>query len=236
MRTSNFVFNREIIKKKLIPCNSRGKISLIDKSFKRSAVLFPIIPLLNKPFEIVLIHRSDRGTKHRGEISFPGGKIEPKDKTLQDTAFRECQEEIGVPKETIKLLGCLDDFPTMTKYIISPFIATINPKQKLIREEREVQAILKIPIDFFIKKTNFKEQAFDIGEKKFPVFYFNYFSEKHQKFYTIWGATAFMIVTFIERVYNYQMSGLGLKRFSLKEVQDIKDFMKYRNKITKDLK
>jgi 8-oxo-dGTP pyrophosphatase MutT (NUDIX family) len=236
MRSPNLIFNREHIQRKLVPCHSRSKISLDDETFKHSAVLFPIIPLKNKPFEIVLIHRTNRGTKHRGEISFPGGKIEPKDINLKQTAFRECEEEIGVPRNEIKLLGCLNDFPTMTKYIISPFIATIKPNRKLIPEEREVQAILKVPINFFLEKSNFKEQAFNVDKKRFPVFYFNYFSKEHQKFYTIWGATAHMIVTFIERVYEIEMSSLGLKRFAIKEIQDLKDFMKYRNRITKKLK
>ncbi|TFF87605.1 MAG: CoA pyrophosphatase [Promethearchaeota archaeon] len=236
MLPENLIFNTQLIQRNLIPCSNRRRLPLNDTTFLHSAILFPIIPLPDRPFKIVLIHRTNRGTKHRGEISFPGGKIEPNDKTLRETAFRECEEEIGVPREEIKILGCLNDFPTMTKYIISPFVAKIDPNRKLVPEEREVQAILKVPIDFFINKTNFKEQAFNINQKKFPVYYFNYFSEEHQKFYTIWGATAYMIVTFIEMVYNYKLSELGLKRWFLKEVKDLKDFLKYRKDITKKLK
>jgi ADP-ribose pyrophosphatase YjhB (NUDIX family) len=169
-------------------------------------------------------------------MSFPGGKFDPSvDQTLLDTAIREAMEEIGVSRDDIEILGCLNDFPTMTKYIISPFVAKINPEAKLIRQEREVQEILKVPIDFFINKINFQEQAFKIEDKKFPVFYFTYENQQSNKSYLIWGATAFMIVSFIERIYGYEMSELGIKRFKLNEIVSLKDFIRYRDKITSQL-
>jgi 8-oxo-dGTP pyrophosphatase MutT (NUDIX family) len=197
-------------------------------------VLFSIIPYENRPYDLILIHRSNLGTRHRGEMSFPGGKFEKdKDKTLKDTALRETGEEIGVSRENIKIIGCLDDFPTMTKYIIQPFVAIINQNQQLIREEREVQRILKIPIDFFTSKTKFREQAIEIDGNKFPVFYFNYFDKDNGQKYTVWGATAFMIMTFIETIYGFTLSSLGLKRFKLEKIKDLKEYIKYRDRITK---
>ncbi|MBK5105485.1 MAG: CoA pyrophosphatase [Burkholderiales bacterium] len=197
----SLIFNEALIKRKLFDCNSPSRISLKDDFFTRSAVLFSIIPYENKPYDLILIHRSNLGTRHRGEMSFPGGKYEEdKDKTLKDTALRETVEEIGVSKESIKIIGCLDDFPTMTKYIITPFVAVIDNNQQLIREEREVQRILKIPIDFFTNKTQFRERAIEVDGNKFPVFYFNYLDKENGQKYTVWGATAYMIVTFIETV------------------------------------
>ncbi|GAJ06988.1 unnamed protein product, partial [marine sediment metagenome] len=187
-----------------------------------------------KPYELILIHRSNRGTRHRGEMSFPGGKFEDNnDKSLKDTALRETEEEIGVPRKNIKILGCLDDFPTMTKYIITPFVAIIDQNQELIKEDREVQKILKIPVDFFLNKKSFREQAVDIDGNKFPIFYFNYINKENGKKYTIWGATAYMIVTFLEELYGFTLSNLGLERFKLDKIKDLKEYIKYRNQITK---
>jgi 8-oxo-dGTP pyrophosphatase MutT (NUDIX family) len=234
MSSFDLIFNKHLIKGKLMPCNSPLRISLQDEFFTSSAVLFAIIPYENKPYDLILIHRTDRGTRHRGEISFPGGKYETLiDKTLLDTALRETEEEIGVPRNKIELLGCLNDFPTMTKYIITPFIALINKDEKLIKEDIEVRRILKIPIDFFIKKENFREQAIDIRGNKFPIFYFNFVDNKNNKKYTIWGATAYMISNFIEIVYGITMSNLGLERFKLERIKDLKEYIKYRNHITK---
>ena len=230
----SLIFNEALIKKKLFDCNSPSRISLQDDFFTRSAVLFSLIPYENKPYDLILIHRSNLGTRHRGEMSFPGGKFEEdEDKTLKDTALRETVEEIGVSKESIKIMGCLDDFPTMTKYIITPFVAVIDKNQQLIREEREVQRILKIPIDFFTNKTQFRERAIEVDGNKFPVFYFNYIDKDNGQKYTVWGATAYMIVTFIETVYGFTLSSLGLQRFKLEKIKDLKEYIKYKNKITK---
>jgi len=230
----SLIFNEALLKSKLFDCDSPSRISLKDDFFTRSAVLFSIIPNENKPYDLILIHRSNIGTRHRGEMSFPGGKFEEdKDKTLKDTALRETGEEIGVSRESIKVIGCLDDFPTMTKYIIKPFVAVIDKNQQLIREEREVQRILKIPIDFFTSKTQFREQAVEVAGNKFPVFYFNYFDKTNGQKYTVWGATAYMIMTFIEIIYGFSLSNLGLKRFKLEKIKDLKEYIKYREKITK---
>ncbi|MFX1289224.1 MAG: NUDIX hydrolase [Promethearchaeota archaeon] len=230
----SLIFDEIFVKSRLFNCDSPSRVSLKDDFFTSSAVLFSIIPYRDKPYDLILIHRSELGTRHRGEMSFPGGKFEDrKDKTLKDTALREAEEEIGVPRENIKIIGCLDDFPTMTKYIITPFVAIIDKNQELNRQESEVQKILKIPINFFTSKTQFREQAINIDGNKFPVFYFNYIDQKNGKKYTVWGATAYMIVTFIETLYDFTLSNLGLQRFKLEKIKDLKEYIKYRNNITK---
>jgi len=234
MDSLNLIFDENLIKSKLYDYDSPLRISLEDSFFTSSAVLFSIVPYKEKPFELILIHRSNRGTRHRGEMSFPGGKFEVNsDKSLKDTALRETEEEIGVPRNNIKILGCLNDFPTMTKYIITPFVAIINQNQKLIKEDREVQKILKIPVDFFLSKKNFREQAVNIDDNKFPIFYFNYINKENGKKYTIWGATAYLIVNFLEGLYGFTLSNLGLERFKLDKIKDLKEYIKYRNQITK---
>lgn len=233
MDKNNLIFDEDLIKEKLYPCDSPLRISISDDFFTSSAVIFSIIPYKDKPYDLILIHRSNRGTKHRGEMSFPGGKFDPfLDRNLKDTALRETEEEIGVLHENIKILGCLDDFPTMTQYIISPFIGIIDKNQKLIKDEREVQRILKIPINFFTSKTNFREQIISIENEKLPVFYFNYFEKENNQQYVVWGATAYLISTFIEQIYGLTMSSLGLKRFKLEKIKQLKDYIKYRDQIT----
>ncbi|MFX1316543.1 MAG: NUDIX hydrolase [Promethearchaeota archaeon] len=234
MDNLDLTFNKERIQNKILPCNSPLRISLKDEFFTSSAILFSIIPYDNKPYELILIHRSNKGTRHRGEMSFPGGRFEPNlDKSLRDTALRETEEEIGVSRENINIIGCLDDFPTMTKYIITPFIGLIDKNQKLVKDDREVQEIIKIPIDFFLKKTNFREQEVDISGNKFPIFYFNYINRDGEN-YTIWGATAYLISTFIEKVYDFYLSESGLKRFKLDKIKLIKEYIKYKDQITKN--
>jgi 8-oxo-dGTP pyrophosphatase MutT (NUDIX family) len=233
MDSLNLIFDEDFIRRNLYQCDSPTRIKLRDEFFTSSAILFSIIPYKDKPYDLVLIHRSNRGIRHRGEMSFPGGKFEPEnDNSLKDTALREAEEEIGIKRENVRIIGCLDDFPTMTKYVITPYVAVISKNEKLIKDDREVQDIVKVPIDFFVSKKNFNEQALDVNGNKFPVFYFNFKEPETQRKYTIWGATAYMISTFIETIYGITMSNLGLKRFKLEKIRDLKEYIKYRNQIT----
>lgn len=233
----NLIYNENLLKKNLFSLDSPNRFSLKDDFFTPSAVLFTIRNIPDKPYELVLIHRTEKGLNHRGEMSFPGGKFDSKyDKSIEDTALRETEEEIGVRREKVKILGCLHDFPTISQYIITPFIGVVNENQQMIKEDREVQAIVRVPIDFFIYKKNFREQTFDINGKKLPVFYFNYKDKINHKTYTIWGATAYMIVSFIELIYGLKMSTLGIKRFNTNEIKDLKNFLMHRNQINENLK
>ena len=219
MDTNSLIFNENLIKKKIYPCDSPLRTSLMDGFFTKAAVLFSIIPHINKPYELILIHRSNMGTRHRGEMSFPGGKFESQeDGSLKDTALRETEEEIGVPRSNIRIIGCLDDYPTISKFIVTPFLGLIRNEQKLVRDEREVQKILKVPIDFFINKINFAEQEFEVGDERFPVFYYNYFNEENSQIYTIWGVTAFLITHFLEKVYNIQIGSRKARRSTMDDI------------------
>lgn len=235
MDTLNLRYDEKVIKEHLLSFDSPSRASINDDFFKKSAVLFSIIPHDDKPYELVIIHRTDKGEKHRDEMSFPGGKYDSTlDKSLKDTALRECEEEIGVPRDKIKVLGCLHDFPTMTQYIITPFVGIINKDQELVKDKREVQEIIKVPINFFTEKRSFNETSMDFGEKLFPVFFFNYIM--NNKSYMIWGATAYMITSFIKIIYDYDLSELGLRRLSTSEIKSLKSIILNREKFTDHLK
>jgi len=231
MDNSDLIFNERLIKNRLYDYKSPQRLKFKDDFFKPSAVLFTIIPHASEPYEIVVIHRSNYGLRHRGEMSFPGGKYDARyDKSLEDTALRETEEEIGVPRENVKILGCLHDFPTMSQYIITPFIGVIDKDQRLVKDKREVQAIVKVPIDFFLSKEKYREQIHEVAGKKFPVYYHDYEEKLSGKIYTIWGATAYMISRFFELVYGVNISNTGLRRFNLYEIKNMKDLIFRRNK------
>ena len=103
----------------------RQKRNIEDASRVPSAVLLPIYRHQGN-YHIVLIKRTETVKEHKGQISFPGGVCEKEDRTLLDTALRECDEEIGLRAEDVEVLGELDDEKTTTSnYIVSPFVATI---------------------------------------------------------------------------------------------------------------
>jgi hypothetical protein len=102
-----------------------------------------------------------------------------------------------------------------------------------VKQDKEVQEIVKVPINFFVEKINFREQAVEIHGNKFPIFYFNYIKQENGNKFTIWGATAYMISNFLETVYGYNLSESGLKRFKIDRIKYVKEYIKYRDKITK---
>ena len=235
MDSFNLIFDENLVREKLLLFDSPKRLSIKDSFFTNSAILFAIVPHSDKPYELIIIHRANKGAKHRGEMSFPGGKFDFElDKTLKDTALRECEEEIGVKRDKIKILGCLHDFPTMTQFVITPFVGIIRNDQKLVKDDREVQEIIKVPINFFLNKKNFRETAMEFEGKPFPVFFFNY--KNKRKSYMIWGATAYMIATFIKMVYNYEISDLGLRRFTIEEIKPMKEYILDREKFNNHLK
>ena len=95
------------------------------KNLKPAAVL---IPLVKRPSEltILLTRRTDTLSVHAGQISFPGGRVEKYDLSPEDTALRETEEEIGLPRDRIETLGRLDDYITRTNFKITPIVAAIR--------------------------------------------------------------------------------------------------------------
>ena len=215
MSDSKFIFNPDFIQKRLKTYDSPSRLCLDDDSFIKSAIVFLIISYKDKPYDLVLIRRTHRDRdKHAGEMSFPGGLFDSQlDKSYQDTALRETEEELGIAREKIKLIGCLDDHITPKKFIITPFVGYIDEHQEMIKNEDEVQEIIKIPINFFANNKNYRERTYKLKDDTVAVGKYNYRAPKDKKF-VIFGATTHIIVTFIELVYNFKLMNPRVRRLT----------------------
>ena len=215
------VFNERIIRNKLKDFDSPNRLSMSHEYFTNSAVVFLLIPYKDKPYDLVLIRRTKSNTdKHSGEMSFPGGKFDPKlDKSYLDTAFRELEEELGIPSHQVNVLGCIDDHLTPKGFIITAFVAFITPDIKMVKQESEVHEIVKIPVTFFANKENFKERTYKLKEDLIGVGKFNYFSPENKK-YVIFGATSHIIVKYIDTVYNLGLMTPGCRRINCEDIKD----------------
>ena len=159
-----------------------------------AAVLVPII-VKKKPF-LILTKRSFMLNSHPGQISFPGGKVEKNDKNFLETAFRESFEEIGIKKKNFFLIGRLPRHKTITGYEINPFLVMMVKDQKFIINDKEVDEIIKIPLDFFFNLENYYVRYYKNGKnirKYFTIPYGHYY---------IWGATAQIIKSLANRIKN----------------------------------
>jgi len=214
----DFIFNELLIRNKL---RESGSLRISHEYFTNSAVVFLLIPYKDKPYDLVLIRRTKSNTdKHSGEMSFPGGKFDPKlDKSYLDTAFRELEEELGIPSNQVEVLGCIDDHLTPKGFIITAFVAFITQDIKMVKQESEVHEIVKIPVTFFANKENFKERTYKLKEDLIGVGKFNYYSPENKK-YVIFGATSHIIVKYIDTVYNLGLMTPGCRRINCEDIKD----------------
>lgn len=112
----------------------------------QAAVLVPIYLTGAEPHVVLTRRRADL-RHHAGEISFPGGRQDPADPTLADTALREAEEEIGLPRTDVSLAGTLPPTSTfVTKYTIHPFVGAIGPERAWAVSPKEVDEVLELPL------------------------------------------------------------------------------------------
>ncbi|MFC1957969.1 NUDIX hydrolase [Chloroflexota bacterium] len=172
--------------------SQRQKSHIVDASRIASAVLLPLYRK-QREHHLLFTKRTDKVKDHKGQISFPGGAREECDESLQDTAIRECTEEIGLPAEAIEILGELDDACTVgTNYIISPFVAIISWPHTLKIDPTEVEEIIEVPISALLNKDCVHEGT-DFLDGQVINAYFYHYQEN-----VIWGATARILNQFLD--------------------------------------
>ena len=156
-----------------------------------AAVLVPIVDRNEGP-TVLLTRRTDHLYHHAGQISFPGGQVDPTDSDAEAAALRETEEEIGLPRRHITLVGTLDTYVTRTGFEVSPQVGVVAPPFPLAPDSFEVAEIFEVPLDFFLLPRNRQTHSrlYQGKERHFYVFpYQDYF---------IWGATAGMLVNLVE--------------------------------------
>jgi 8-oxo-dGTP pyrophosphatase MutT (NUDIX family) len=133
------------------------------------------VPLHDGPrgLEVWAIKRVDRLRHHAREIAFPGGKPDPGDRDLADTAFRETEEELGISRERLYLLGSLAPVPTATsRFTLNPFVALVEAGAEAKPSASEVAALIRMPLsDFFAGQVPYR--AIELGSGwRSPIFDF----------------------------------------------------------------
>jgi 8-oxo-dGTP pyrophosphatase MutT (NUDIX family) len=157
-----------------------------------AAVLLPLV-LRDEP-HVLLTQRTEHLTRHAGQVSFPGGRAEPNDISLVQTALRETQEETGIEPAFVTVVGFLDPYETGTGYAILPVVGCLAEGFALKAEEQEVAAIFEVPLSFLLDPVNRVKQT-----REFQGVQRSFYSFTYQDRY-IWGATAAMLINFADRI------------------------------------
>jgi 8-oxo-dGTP pyrophosphatase MutT (NUDIX family) len=154
---------------------------------KPAAVLVPLVHR-DDGLTVLFTERSLDLPDHPGQISFPGGRIESDDPDAPLAALREAEEEVGLPRERVTLLGRLAEYETVTGYRVTPVVGWVEPPFDLKPDPIEVADVFEVPLAFLLDPANQKRHFRMIGELRRDYFAIPYGARY------IWGATAAMLM------------------------------------------
>ncbi|MFQ6037167.1 MAG: NUDIX hydrolase [Candidatus Aminicenantales bacterium] len=158
----------------------------VEDTCHKAGVLLLLYPKGGRP-HLVFTLRTEQVDFHKGQISFPGGHQEP-DERLDQTALREAQEELGIPPESVRILGSLTPLyipPSNT--CIYPVVGVTEEPPRFIPHEPEVAEVLEIPLDHLIHPESIQRETRTLSGQKLEVPFYHYKGHK------IWGATAMVL-------------------------------------------
>ncbi len=170
-----------------------------ERTPAHASVLIALVPR-DAGLTVLLTQRTDHLTDHPGQISFPGGRVEPVDADAAATALREAHEEIGLERDFVDVLGAMPTYTTGTGFIVTPVVAIVRPGFSLQADPFEVAEIFEVPLGFLMDPAHHRRHAVEIGEGG---------ARMRREFYSmpweaagphgvprrcfIWGATAAML-------------------------------------------
>jgi 8-oxo-dGTP pyrophosphatase MutT (NUDIX family) len=157
----------------------------------RAAVLVPLVERPHGWFVLLTLRAADLAD-HAGQISFPGGRIEPEDPDAIHAALREAEEEIGLPMNHVEVVGRLDTWLTGTGFEITPIVGLVRPPETLVPDPVEVAEAFEVPLDFILDPRNHERRQRELRGEQRSFFVLPY---QHRN---IWGATAGMLVNLAE--------------------------------------
>jgi len=161
------------------------------RPMRNAAVLIPII---ERPDDLTVLftRRTEHLTNHAGQVSFPGGRAEDIDDGPVATALRETEEEIGLHRSFIDVVGALSPYETVTRFVITPVVGIVSPGFTLKIDANEVAEVFEVPLAHLLDPANQEKHAREWKGRIRHYFQVSYNGHR------IWGATAGMVVNFSE--------------------------------------
>jgi 8-oxo-dGTP pyrophosphatase MutT (NUDIX family) len=174
--------------------NIGGFDDLVDAdALMPAAVLVGLVPR-GDGVGVLLTRRIDALRHHGGQVSFPGGRIDPNDRDAVDAALRETEEEVGIPRALVEPWGYLDPLATITGFRVMPVVAAIDPSYVAVPDPREVAEAFEVDLDYLLAAENRTVRRLDHAGRAREVWEYRYEPQR------IWGATAAMLVNLADRL------------------------------------
>lgn len=153
-----------------------------------------LVPLIDHPraMSVLLTQRTPHLAAHAGQISFPGGRIEEHDADEVAAALRETEEEVGLPRARVSIVGRLDNYVTGTGFEITPIVGIVAPPFPLAIDPFEVAEAFEVPLSFVLDRRNHQRVERESAGRRREFFILPYDGRN------IWGATAGILVNLAE--------------------------------------
>jgi 8-oxo-dGTP pyrophosphatase MutT (NUDIX family) len=177
--------------------SSHDRLEIRNPALRRAGVLILLFQR-SEELHFLLTRRTQDVEHHKGQISFPGGSRDGSDHDIIETALRESEEEIGLPRNTVQVLGLSDDYETPSGFAITPVVGYVPELPQLCLNKSEVTEILEVPITLFTDKANERVEKRQVGGKLYDVYFYRYGDHE------VWGATAAMIRAFLQTLRGVQ--------------------------------
>lgn len=174
--------------------NIGGLDDLVDAdALVPAAVLLGLVPR-GQGLSVLLTRRIDALRHHGGQVSFPGGRIDPGDRDAVDAALRETAEEVGIPSALVEPWGFLDPLATITGFRVLPVVAVVDPCYLAVPDPREVAEVFEVDLEYLLAVENRLARRLDHAGRAREVWEYRYQPQR------IWGATAAMLVNLADRL------------------------------------
>lgn len=157
-----------------------------------------LVPLVEREegLTLLLTQRTAHLREHAGQISFPGGRAEPGDADAVATALRETEEEVGLARRHVEVIGALPVYRTVTNFDVTPVVALVRPPFELKLDAHEVAEAFEVPLAFLMTPANHRRHVFEYAGGKREFLSMPWPRPDGQGEYFIWGATAAMLRNF----------------------------------------
>ena len=171
----------------------KGEPKFSERAPVHASVLVPLV-MRDHGVTVLLTERTAHLSSHSGQIAFPGGKADPEDTNATETALREAEEEIGLDRHFVEVLGSLPIYTTGSAYIVTPVVALVHANYNMRINPHEVADAFEVPLDFLMNPANHRRHSVEWAGSHREWLSMPYHDATNERF--IWGATAGMLRNF----------------------------------------
>jgi 8-oxo-dGTP pyrophosphatase MutT (NUDIX family) len=176
-----------------LPLGADRWLANFMKGLRPAAVLAPVLRR-GDDYSVVLTRRAEHLSSHKGQISFPGGRRDDTDVSAAANALREAQEEVGLDPGRVEVLGYLDDYPVISRYLVTPVVGLVDGDFTPRPDPSEVAEVFELPLEIALDPGAYERKTLTREGLLVPFYEINW------RGYRVWGATAGMLWNLCERV------------------------------------